>query len=33
MAVSVEYTVEEAMDLSQRLCYDNEEATGWKTEK
>ena len=33
MAVSVEYAVEEAMDLSQKLCYDNDGATGWKAEK
>jgi len=33
MAVSVEYAVEEAMDLSQKLFYDNDGATGWKAEK
>ena len=35
MAISVEYAVEETMDLSQvRLRYDdNNQATGWKAEK
>ena len=35
MAISVEYAVEEAMDLSQdRLRYDdNNQVTGWKAEK
>ena len=33
MAVSVEYAVEQAMDLSHRLRYDgNNLATGWKAE-
>ena len=35
MAISVEYAVEDAMDLSQdRLLYDvHNQATGWKDEK